>query len=147
LRDEIRMPEQMPYGKRNWYPHLGPEDRAVWEQFIDQNPALYETVEYDVPVGTVPEFVMAHEDDAMRKQEKLYKKKIDVVARVAGRIDIIELKPLCTFSTIGQVRGYKFLYIRDYSPTVEPAAIVICAQTTPDVLEHAKAEGVEVIVV
>lgn len=137
----------MPYGKRNWYPHLMPEDVAVWERFIEQFPDMYESCQYDVLVGTVPDFVKDNPDPAIQKQANLYQKKIDVVGLVQDQIDIIELKPRCTMSTIGQVLGYKHLYIRDYLPPADPKAIVICGGTTPDVGEFASASGVQIVVV
>lgn len=141
------MAEVLPYGKRNHYPHLMPEDVAVWERFIEAFPDMYENCQYDVLVGTVPDFVTENEDEAMRKQGNLYQKKIDVVGLIADQIDIIELKPRCTMSTIGQVKGYKHLYMRDYTPPVEPKAIVICGDTTPDVAEFAAGENVQIVVV
>lgn len=141
------MADVVAYGKRSKYPHLMPEDVAVWERFIDAFPDMYERVQYDVHVGYVPDFVTDNEDGSMRAQAALYRKKIDVVALVQDQIDIIELKPRCTMSTIGQVLGYKFLYLKEYTPPVQPKAIVICGQTSPDVVEYAADSGVQIVVV
>lgn len=141
------MPETYPYGKLNWYPHMMPEDVAVWERFIEQNPGIYETCEYDFPVGKIPDFVGEQTPTDHESMERLYKKKIDVVARTASKIAIIELKPICTSSTIGQVKGYLYLYVRDVKPETTPSAVIICGGASEDVKEHAATEGVDVIVV
>ena len=139
--------ETFPYGKLSWYPHLMPEDVAVWERFIAKFPEMYEYCQYDVLVGKVPAFVKEHEMESMRAQAPLYQKKIDVLATIQGQTDIIELKPICTMATVGQVEGYKYLYTRDYEPPVAPKAVVICGQTTEDVAEFAQKRGVMIVVV
>jgi hypothetical protein len=141
------MPETLPYGKRDYYPHMMPEDVAVWERYIAANPDAFDTCEYDFPVGKIPEFVANGTPEDHASMERLYKKKIDVVARKTNDIYIIELKPQCSSSTIGQVKGYAFLYGRDVKPETTPRVIVICGGASDDVLEHAAAEGVKVIVV
>lgn len=141
------MEDTYPYEKRSWYPHMMPEDVAVWNRFIDKFPDAYETCQYDFTVGSVPDFVKADPDADQASMERLYKKKIDVVARIANNIDIIELKPTCNMSTIGQVKGYKHFYVRDVKPAVTPRPVVVCGAASQDVIEFAKDEGVEVIVV
>lgn len=140
------MPDTYPYGKRDWYPHMMPEDVAVWERFIAENPDYYDTVEYDFPVGTTPDFVAEGTPEDHASMERLYKKKIDVVAKKGASVCLIELKPTCTASTIGQILGYKHLYMRDVSATPIPDAIVICGNTTDDVKDFAAGLGVEIIV-
>jgi hypothetical protein len=135
------------FGKLNWYPHMMPEDVAVWERFIESRPNAYETCYYDFPVGSVPDYVANDPDVDMASMEKLYKKKIDVVAFDGAGIDIIELKPACTMSTVGQVKGYKHFYMRDIRPPKEPRVVVICGAASRDVIEYANAEGVMVVVV
>lgn len=141
------MPEIFPYGNRDWYPHMMPEDVAVWERFIAANPGYYDTVEYDFPVGKVPEFVAEQTPQDHASMERLYKRKIDVVAKKGEGVWLIELKPTCTTSTIGQVLGYKHLYVRDVSATPDPQAVVICGSVDNDAKEFGEAQGVEVIVV
>jgi hypothetical protein len=123
-----------------------PEDVAVWERFIEANPEYYDTVEYDYPVGTTPDFVAQGTPEDHATMERLYKKKIDVVAKKDGKVCLIELKPTCTGSTIGQILQYKHLYMRDVSATPVPDAIVICGSTTDDVKEFAATQSVEIIV-
>lgn len=135
------------YEKRSYYPHMMPEDIAVWERFISQNPNAYDACEYDVPVGKVPDFVANDPDTDQASMERLYKKKIDVLAYGTDKFDLIELKPVCTMSTIGQVNGYRHFYIRDYSPERPPRAVVICGEASEDVKEYAEAQDVAIIVV
>lgn len=141
------MEDSYPYEKRPWYPHMMPEDKAVWERYIDTHPGAFESCQYDVVVGSVPDFVKADPSADQASMERLYKKKIDVVAKSASAITIIELKPQCTGATIGQVKQYLHLYVRDMKPAEPPTAAVICGVANPDVIEFAEVEGVKVIVV
>ena len=136
-----------PYQKLNWYPHMMPADVAIWERFIEKYPEEYESVEYDVKVGTVPDFVKEHPETAMQDEAALYQRKIDVVGHNGPILDIIELKPNAGMSTIGQVKGYVALYKRDIGGTKTPKGKIITDRIDPDVLEVAKMEGVEIVVV
>lgn len=139
--------ETYPYEKKHWYPHMMPEDVAVWERYIDAFPNAFDSCQYDVAVGRVPEFVETGTPEDHLSMERLYKKKIDVVAIKDDTISVIELKPQCSMSTIGQVLGYQHLYVRDVNATPIPRAVVICGGAGEDVKEFADAQGVEVVVV
>lgn len=141
------MPQTYEYKKLNWYPHMGPADVVLWERFISQFPDAYDTVQYDVKIGTVPEFVAEHEDEAMRAQAPLYQRKIDVIGYKADQIDIIEVKPRGGLSAIGQVDGYRDIYMRDFSPPVMPKAILITDRTDVDTQHSAYAKDVQIVVV
>ena len=39
------------YGKLSKYPHMKPEDVAIWERFLLDYPEYFDTVDYDVSVG------------------------------------------------------------------------------------------------
>ncbi len=141
------VPETFPYEKRYWYPHMKPNDVAIWERFIFNYPDDYDFCQYDVLVGSDPEFDTEVTPDTKGDAWKLYQKKIDVVGLKGERIDLIELKPKAGASAVGQVLMYKKLYIKDYTPPVAPRCIIITDEVKPDVLEFAKEQGVEIIAV
>lgn len=141
------MTDIYPFAKRYWYPHMMPEDVAIWQRFIEAYPDAYDTVAYDVKVGEVPDFVAGHEDEAMQAQGPLYQRKIDVVGYKGDQIDIIELKPRASTSAFGQVNAYRHLFELEYSPPEKPRAIVMTDQLLPQMEMLAAAAGVEMIVV
>ena len=110
------MIEFIPYEKRYKYPHMGKEDTAIWERFIEQNPRAFQNVAYDAVVGTGAKFDTTVNADTGGKSERLYKDKIDVVAETDEEFIIIEVKPNAGKGAIGQVEGYVELFIRDYAP-------------------------------
>lgn len=143
----MELPETFSFGKRYWYPHMKPRDIAIWERFIEKYPDYFERVQYDVPCGTGPDFDTLIDDYTGAHAEKLYKKKIDVVAFRGANISIIEVKPSAGASAVGQVRMYKHLYLADYSPPDEPELLIITDKADKDFERFAKAEGVGIFVV
>ena len=143
----MHIAEPFPFEKRNWYPHMMPADVLIWERFISLHHAAYDWVEYDVKVGSVPDFVKDDPDPSIKKQAPLYERKIDVVGHLGREIDIIELKPRAGMSTLGQVKGYVALYKRDIEPSAKLNALIITDELMPDMAELAKVERVGIIVV
>jgi hypothetical protein len=141
------IPEMFLYEKRYWYPHMMPEDVAIWERFIEKYPTAYDNCQYDVPVGSIPEFDVTVNAETNAGASRLYKKKIDVVAYKDASIDIIELKPKAGASAVGQVKLYKSLWKKEYSSPIEPRAIIITDAVSDDVREFAREEGVLFVIV
>jgi hypothetical protein len=141
------MIETFLYGKRYWYPHMKPNDIAIWERFIDMYPSAFDYVQYDVPCGSTPEFDTVVNEDTGGVADMLYKKRIDVVAFKGDHITVIELKPRAGAAAVGQVKLYLRLYKKDYSPPSEPDAAIITDSVLADVREYARDEGVLITVV
>lgn len=135
------------YEKRNKYPHMKPADVAIWERFIEKFPKAYGSVQYDLHVGDPPPFSPMGENGEDMNQDALYRLKIDVIGRNADHVDIIEIKPKAGPSTIGQVKGYRALYIRDEEPKVLVKGVIVTDQLRPNIEFLAKQEGVKIIVV
>lgn len=135
------------YEKRYWYPHMKPYDVAIWERFIEMWPDEYESCQYDYHVGDPPPFNPLMDDDEDLNQDALYRLKIDVVAHKNGEIDIIEIKPNAGASAIGQVKGYRDLYIRDEQPKEKINMVIITDRLRPNMLYLCQQENVELVVV
>lgn len=141
------MAELFPYGKRTYYPHMKPNDTAIWERFMSANQAFFDTVQYDVLVGTAPDFDTVVNTETGGSIEALYKKKIDVVGHKDGKIFIVEVKPRAGASAIGQLLGYVELYKRDVKPSVEPQAILLTDTINKDTQMVAEKFKVQLIAV
>lgn len=136
----------IPYEKRYQYPGMAPLDKAIWERFITENPAAFEEVAYNVAVGGGTPLDTVVNADSGGDINRLYQRKIDVVGRVQGLYHIIELKPRATTSAVGQVKGYKRLFERDFGITAPVGAVVITDELMPDIEFLAKEEHVLVLV-
>jgi hypothetical protein len=135
------------YEQRFWYPHMSPAEAKIWHRFVQKYPNEYDTVAYDVKVGTIPDFILQSEDPAIRAQASNYQYKIDVVAFKDKTVDIIELKQSATFRSLGQVKSYTTLYKRDIDPLSTPQPVIITDLLLPDMEHLAETEGVVLQVV
>jgi len=86
---------------------------AIWERFLAKFPDEYDSVDYDVAVGTGQRHEGKAEIELVDGFELLTKKKIDVVGFKGQTIHIIEVKPNAGASALGQAKSYELLYRRD----------------------------------
>ena len=123
----------MDYKKQLKYPHLGPEDTAIWSRFIEKYPDYYKSVDYDVKVGEGRDYSGLLEDEYSDDLKYLSKKRIDVVGFRENEIHVIELKPSAGLSAIGQSLGLANLY-REIAPADKRVLpVVITNQILPDI--------------
>lgn len=138
---------RVPYGERYWYDHMAVRDVPLWERFMRLYPDVYESVAYDVPVGSVPDHAQAPVVAGGSDMGKLYQRRIDAVGFKGEEIDIIEVKPNATMSAIGQVVGYVHLYMRDEAWSKPPKAVIVTDFADADMIAVAQAQGVTVVIV
>lgn len=134
-----------PYEKRYWYPHMMPGDVAIWEKFIANNPKAFDKVSYDLAVGQGASFDPTVNDETGGDINRLYQRKIDVLAVSDKRVFVIEIKPRAGSSSLGQVRAYVTLFKRDYSPVDPVTPMVLTDMIMPDMEFLAKEEKVELV--
>jgi hypothetical protein len=138
---------QYPYKLMASYPHMKPEDVAIWERFIKAFPDYFERCDYDVCVGEgrMPEG--EHPENYLRGWQMLTQKKIDVVAYRGNEIWIIEVKPRARANALGQVWMYDELYKDMFEPETEPKNLIITDQYDRDTERVAQSGNVQIIVV
>jgi len=126
---------------------MKPYDVAIWERFLAEYPTYYNKVQYDVPCGEGPQFDTLANEETGGHDERLYKRKIDVVGFRGNEVDIIEVKPRAGPSAIGQVKMYRQLYFVDYKPLRNPNCVIITDSFSNDVAEFAVREQVRLFAV
>lgn len=130
---------------RAHYPHMMAEDTGVWTKFLKSNSIEIAEVWYDVRVGSSV-FVPVGASDTVRKVALgLTRKRIDVVAAVAGGIWVIEVKPYANMYAVGQVISYQRLFVQEYVSPGEVIPVIICDDYDIDLLEEFDELGVLVI--
>ena len=120
------------FAKLRKYPHLGPEDIFIWEKFLDNFSAFYNSVDYDMHVGRGRDYPMVDEPKIYNDMKWLSMKRIDVVGYKADRIDIIEIKPKAGASAVGQVEVYADLYKEKFPKAGDIKKIIITDEMDPD---------------
>ena len=142
----------MPQGRFEYkqlvkYPHLKPADELTWGFFLTKYPQAYESVDYDLALGEMPEHAAEAEKLGIAGAEKLFMYKADVIGYRIERIDIIEIKQKATPSAIGQILLYKKIYDEEQKPTIPTRAVIVARDTTPQVTEMCLEYNITLIIV
>jgi Endonuclease NucS len=135
------------YEKRYKYPHLAPNDVAIWEKFIDTYPTRYSTVDYDFALGGVPLSAQIFNSPIGNEMVRIYQRRIDVLAQSGNETHIIEVKPRAGLSALGQVKGYAELYLQYVDPTAKVVPILVTDSHEPDMRMLADKMGVLLFIV
>ena len=141
------MRDLMEFKKRNKYPHMKPADAKLIDRFIDKYPNAYTMVVFSFPVGDgAPNNPIVNEETE-GSVEYLYQKKIDLVGFKGTSIDILEFRPKAGSSAVGNVLGYRDLFMRDERPGIKPDCIIVTDETNNDLDFVARKQGVKIVVV
>lgn len=128
------------------FPHMMREDTDVWTKFIASGFGDIKRVWYDVHVGK-PVEVEGDSDSVLgRISRGLTRKRIDCVAAVAGGVWVIEVKPMASMYSIGQVLTYARLFRREYISPGRVIPVIVCDSYDEDLLDAFDELGVLVIV-
>lgn len=141
------MREFVKWEKQYHYPHMRDYEISLIERFIEKFPDAYDTVAYSYPVGAPPPFDPRVNMETGGSEEYLYQRKIDMVCKKGTAIDIIEVKKKAGTGAIGQVLGYRDLFLRDEKPKERVNVLILTDGTSNDLEYIAKKEGVKIIVV
>ena len=133
----------VPFEKLRKYPHMMPNDIAVWELFLSANPLRFDRLEYDVHVGRGYGYDEDSPDWHLRLARGLTQYRIDVVGWNSRNATIIEVKPYAGLGALGQLLSYRHFFIKEiYTPTL-PRLLAVTDQTTPDMRDLLTHFGVE----
>lgn len=123
------------FGKLAKYPHMKPEDIAVWELFIEKFAKHFDTVDYDFHVGEGAPQAPTLPKNIARDGKMLTQRKIDVVGFYFEEIYIIELKPKADVRALGQVLLYYKLYKAQETITGNVFKMVIARDIERDLID------------
>lgn len=127
------------YKKLHKYPHLLGEDIPIWNSFLVQYPDYFETVDYDVKVGSGVNSEIISDPRYKTYYEDLTKKRIDVLGWKNNFVTIVEIKKRVSLGTLGQILGYRFLYLDEHPELKLLKTLIITSSIDRDdkrVLEH-----------
>ena len=114
------------------YPHLMSEEISIWEQYLAKYEPKFDSVQYDVKVGT-PALLDDNIPDNIREMsDSLTTKRIDAVAWIAGKPLVIELKPIVGMKALGQAITYPILLAELLQANELPDVMVIGGTAVPD---------------
>lgn len=133
------------YEKRYKYPHMMPLDVAIWERFIDANPNFFDSVDYDVALGSKPLFDVTVNTETGGEATRLYQKKIDVVGYKDKNIYIVEIKPQASLAALGQAKSYEILYRNFIDPDIKTIPTILTDRVATDLPMIAFEMGIKLL--
>lgn len=139
--------EKVKYEKRYFYPNVREAETLIWERFLVKFPEAYDQVAYNVKVGEGADIPEGTEPNIASGFKQLTQHKIDVVGFKNNEVDIIELKPYAGTRAIGQVIGYRDLYVTLVDNSARPNLVIVTDILRPDTKIIADKQGIKVIVV
>lgn len=118
--------------KNRFFPHMMPEEIPIWERYLADHESEYDTITYDVKVGTpvtVPDEIDAKVADGARL---LSMKRIDAIGWKMGVPTIIEVKLIIGMKAIGQIITYPILYAKQAARREIPDVLIVGEQLGTD---------------
>lgn len=141
------MNPRVKYGIRYKYPHMKPNDVAIWERFMLRNPDAYAEVIYDQPLGEGRQAPEEAEANMAADWKILTQWKADVIAFRDGAIDVIEVKPNAGPSALGQIIAYALLVDKIDELSLPVVPVILTDVERPEMRSICEQMGVTLIVV
>jgi hypothetical protein len=141
------MPGKFNYEYRHKYPHLIGEDTEVWSRFISKFPDKFETVDYDVKVGLGADTTPIENQTSKELWANLTKKRIDVIGYKNNSVTIVEVKKRASLFTLGQILGYRYLYLREFPEALLARTLIVAAAISPDDRDALTYFGIDFVIV
>ena len=114
---------------------------------MDRFPGRFETVDYDYRVGSGAPIPEGTAENYARMMKMLSQKRIDVIGWKNESPTIIEVKRRVGLGTLGQVFGYRILFMKEFKNIKKPELLVVCEVISGDDLGVLEGSGVPVEVV
>ena len=129
------------------FPHLLPGEVPVWREFLRRYGKRYDRFDYDVHVGrgTLP--APGQTDVYSSDYQWITKKRIDVVGWRGRAATIFEVRERASLPLVGQVTGYRELWMMDNPENDPPGMVLVCVRATPDDIYVAQNMGVDIVLV
>jgi hypothetical protein len=129
------------------YPHMGPEESAIWTDFLRKTDLEFVDIRYDVRVG--PPNVPPHMMDLAKATglDELTRIRIDAVGETKDEIWIFEVKHKIGRSALGQLLEYGDWYVHDFSPTKHVRLAAVGRVTDPSTEESFRRRGMFIFLV
>lgn len=127
------------------YPHMMPNDIAIWERFLKSPFNTFDSFSYDVHVGTGRGYTVDDPKWIITLAKALTCFRIDAVGWRRGSATLIEVKPFAGLSALGQIIAYSHLWQTDFPDKPLEALLIITDSTTDDVAEVYAANNIFLI--
>ena len=116
------------------FTHMGPGDKAIWTTYLMHGGAQFAPFEYDLRVGDGTQLPDGSNQLSRSIALALTRKRIDVLYFFQNRPVIVEVKQRAGLSAVGQLLGYRKLYMTDHPDHGEPMLLLVTDVLQPDMI-------------
>ena len=118
----------MPPGEKDKikFPHLLPGEVTTWRKFLLDHETEYDRFEYDIHLegGSTPQ--EAPPDQYAENFRWLTRKRADVIGFKGKHVTIFEIRPRASLPLLGQLQGYRYLWMRQHPESEPPLYYAHC---------------------
>jgi len=114
--------------------HMSELDKAIWLRYLMQGGTILAPFRYDVNVGDGVDMGPGANGFEVRTAYALTTKRIDVLALKGSTIVVIEVKQRAGLGAIGQLIGYRDLFMRQFPDRTIVEMLLVTDTLQPDMV-------------
>jgi hypothetical protein len=122
-------------------PGLNQVEHEVAMKWLRARGMNYDRIDFNVPLGPVPDFNFPMTEEQQRQAEYLYRTKADIVAQLGDDVTIVEVKERATKSAMGQLVHYRYWFLKENPSKKVVAVRVIANRADEGIAETLLAHG------
>lgn len=126
------------------YDGMREPDSRVFRKWLRARGLVYDRVEFNYLVGEGSPPNPAWDDATKALHRRQTAKRIDAVAWVGEQPVIIEGKSRGAVKDLGQILGYRELFVAQHPDAPEPELLMICDDVDPDVANVMRSYGISI---
>ena len=126
------------------YPGMREPDSRVFRKWLQARGNHYDKVEFNYVLGqgTPPDPAWTDEQKELHRRQTA--KRLDCLAWVGDQPVIVEGKGRGALKDLGQILGYRHLFVQQHPDWPEPEMLMICDDVDADVAHVMNSEGIHI---
>jgi len=126
------------------YPGMSFVESEITRAWLNRRGAEYDEISFNLRLGAGVEVGDEYTPEEKRMVKALTTKRVDVVARLADQVDLLEVKVRIAFPVIGQLVGYRALWEREHPALPVRRLLAIGRSVVPDAADIIEGQGIHI---
>lgn len=123
-------------------PGMTPEESAIAKAWLAAHASEYDSAEFNVRLGEGMQLEGEWDASARRFAALATAKRADIIVRQGSAVTIVEVKVRVGLGALGQLIGYRDLWLKQNPTTVVTALVAAASTAEPDVQSVLQQSGV-----
>ena len=126
------------------YPGMSYVESEITRAWLNRRGADYDEIRFNVRMGAGVDPGEEYQDNIRRMAELVTQKRADILGRVGGQVDLVEVKVRSAFGAMGQLLGYRELWMREHPELPVRRLIAIGRSVVQDAAEIIEGKGIRI---